>query len=81
VNGPADAVAGQVGEIQRLGCDSLPREGGIAVERDGKDSIQALLAPAFLARTHAAHHDRVDGFEVARIAGEVDFDVLARRVL
>ncbi len=77
VQGAADGVAGERGEVEGFGGDSLPCEGCVAVEDDGKDLLPAFFAHADLPGAGSAHDDGVDGFEVAWVGGEVERDGLA----
>ncbi len=75
VDRAAGGVAGQRRQIQRLGHDALPREGGIAMDEDGH---AGLVVPHRFARfvgdiLRSAHHPfdhGVDRFEMARVRRE-----------
>ena len=72
VNHPADVVAGETREVQRLGHDPLTRERGVAVNQDGEHLLLAESRCAGLAdvgRRGASHavEDRVHRLEVARV--------------
>src|SRR5216684_109499 len=86
VNGAADGIGLEVGEIQRFRPDALTGESRIAVHHDRDDFIQrfrrtvdvgSAQTVAGLLRTHPADGDRIDGFKMARIRNEVDADFLA----
>ncbi len=71
VHGAADAVAGERGHVERFGGNALSGEGCVAVEDDGQDLLLAFFADADLPGAGSAHDDRVDGFEMAGVRGEV----------
>ncbi len=85
LDGAADVVAVEGGEVEALGGDALAGEGGVAVDDHGEDLIAcceevgggAVFGETFLVGAGAAHDYGVDGFEVAGVRGEVEMDGLA----
>ena len=75
VDRAADAVAGDVAHRQALGDDALTGEGGVAVDQERQHRVRAGRVDVVLLGAHHAHHDRVDGLEVAGVGGELDLDV------
>ena len=71
VNATADGEAFDFGEIQGFGPDALTGEGGVSVNGDGEDAVDAVGAPASLLGAGAAHGDRIDGLEMAGVRDEV----------
>ena len=67
VNGAAHAVAVQLGHVQRLGDDPLPREGRVAVNQQRQAARAGAVGDAILLGAHAPLHDRVDPLEVAGV--------------
>ncbi len=74
VDGPADAVAVQLGHVERLGDDPLPGERGVAVDEDRQRARPPAVAQAVLFGADAPLHDRVHPLEVARVEGEREVD-------
>ncbi len=75
VDGAADGVALQIGEIQRFGEDALPGKRSVAVHHDRPNFVErfartiddrAVGSAARLLRAGATHRDGIDGFEMAR---------------
>ena len=79
VDRAADAVAPGLRQIEGLGDDALPGEGGVAVEYDRHDAVARIgvIAEGVLPGAHAAEHDRRDHFEMGGIEGQRDADVAA----
>jgi hypothetical protein len=78
MDGSADGVVRNIGEVDGLRRDALAREGGVAVERHRQDAFDAGGTPALLARARAPHDDAVDGLQVARVGRKVDLNVAPR---
>ena len=76
VDRPAGRVAGEVREIQRLGDDALPREGGVAVDQHGDHAVAAQIARAPLLRARAPLDHGIDGLEVRRVRREREVHAL-----
>ncbi len=63
-------VAGQGGEIERLGHHALAGEGGVAVDEHGQRRGVLGVAPdVLLGPGHALHH-RVDRFQMGRVGSQ-----------
>lgn len=77
VHGAPDVVASERGHVEGFGRDALAGEGCVAVKDDGKDLLLAVFAHANLPGAGSAHDDRVYGFEMARIGGEMERHGLA----
>ena len=77
-------VAGEPLQVERLRDDALPRERGVAVDQDGKGGRRVVHVGRRLViglqRARLAFDDRVDVLEVARVGGEADANVAARRL-
>ena len=75
MDGAAGAVAGELGEVQRLGHDALAGERGVAVDEE-RDDFLALgdVAEDALAGAGLALHDRIDGLEVRGVGGHAQAD-------
>ena len=79
VHGAAGAVAPQIGQVQRLGDDALACECGVSVQHQRQNGVAALagaLVQQVLLGANEAFENRVDGFEVRRVRGERDLDVV-----
>ncbi len=74
----AGRVAREVTQIERLGDDSLTREGGVSVEQQRQDGAAPLVARASLLGPRPALDDRVDRLQVGRVRGEREVNVGAR---
>src|SRR5207237_10829467 len=74
VQSAARCVTLELGEIERLGNDSLRREGRVAVNQHRQRNSRIVTALArrsvCLLRARSALDDRVDGFEMARVGGQ-----------
>ena len=75
VDGAASGVAGESGEVERLGDDALSGERRVAVEEDRHRAVAILrrrpgLAAVVLGGAGHPLHDRVDELEVTRVRGE-----------
>ena len=83
VDGAADAIAAQGGQVQRLGHDALPRKGGVAVEQHWQHLPALPVALLVLLGAGHALDDGIDGFEMTRVRRQRDHDLVAprRRVL
>ena len=64
---------------RHLGDDALAGERGVAVDQDRQHRVRAGRVDLVLGRPDHAHHDRVDRLEVARVGGQLEADVGARR--
>ena len=91
MDGAADGVGLQVGEIQCFRPNALARESGVTVHDDGYYFLvgngsgirqRRLHANSRLLRAHTAHGDGIDGLQMAGIGVQVDADLFAggRRV-
>ncbi len=78
VDGAAGAIAGELGEVERLGHDALTCEGGVAVYQERAYTTALDVAADALAGAGLAFDDRVDDLEVRRVGGETDLDGFAR---
>ncbi len=79
MNRSAHGVAAQVGQVQALGGDSLPRKSGVAVH-DDRHNLQLPVAPdARLLGASAAHGHRVHRLQVAGIRNQVNAHLLTMR--
>ena len=81
VDGAADVVAAERGQVEGLGEDALAGEGGVAVDDDGQRPAACRVAVACglgvdagLLGAGAAHGDGVDGFKVAGVRDQVERD-------
>ena len=72
VHGAADVVAGELGEVERLGDHALAGERGVAVDQHRQHAVVVDVVAAILLGLGHAFDDRVDRFEVARVRGERD---------
>ena len=72
----ADAVALDHPELQCLGDDALPGEGGVAVHEQRQDRERSRIVDQILLGPRHAHHNRVDGLEMTRVGRELDLDLL-----
>ncbi len=79
VHRSADVVAAQVGEVQRLRRDSLPRKGGVAVHENGQHFEFAVAPDARLLGARAAQRHRIDRLQVAGVRHQVDAHLPAIR--
>ena len=81
VDRAARGVAGQPGEVQRLGDDALAHEGGVAVDEQRQDppARGGIVAHAVLLGAGAALDDGVDELEVAGVERHRQVHALARR--
>ena len=75
VDGAASGVAGESGEVERLGDDALPGERRVAVEQDRQRAVAILrrrpgLAALVLGGARHPLHDRVDELEMTRVRGQ-----------
>ena len=84
VQRPAGRIAGQVGEVQRLGDDALAGEGGVTVDEDAERLRRVVqrdrLRAVGLLGARAPLGDRVDELEVARVRHQRHADLAARRL-
>src|SRR5271166_3018367 len=69
VDGAADAVAGQVRHVQRLGDHTLAGEGGVAVQhqRHHREALFTVLVQQILLGPNQALRHRVHGLQVRRV--------------
>ena len=74
VEGAAGAVAFELGEVEGLGDHPLAGEGGVAVDQDRQHQLLAVLAVIILAGPALPLYHRVDGLEVAGVAGHGQVD-------
>jgi hypothetical protein len=74
VNRSPDGESWKCRQVQGLPGDPLPGERRIPVQRDREGALRAVGSEARLPCAGAAHEDRVDGLEVARVGDEVDCD-------
>ena len=58
MDGAADAVAAEIGEIEALGHQALAGEGRVAVHQDRHDLAAVLVAALVLLGARLAQHDR-----------------------
>jgi hypothetical protein len=79
LNGSADFVTMQRGEIQRLCPNALSGEGCVAVNDERKNLLHSGFSETFLIGARAAHDHRVGSFQMAWIRGEMQMDDLAVR--
>ena len=78
VEGAAGLVAGELGELERLGDDALTGERRVAVDEEREDAIAVFHGAAdALAGAGFALDDGIDDFEVGRVGGEADLDRFA----
>ena len=83
VDGAADAVTGQVRQIQRLGDHALARERGITVHHHRHDRVGLVVAvvvrpsvqQVLLGPDQTFHH-RVHGFQVRRVGGQGHLNIV-----
>ena len=73
----ADGVAAQVGEVQRLGGDSLPCKSRVAVHEERQHFGFAVAADARLLGAGASHRHRIDRFEMAGVRHQVNAQLAA----
>ena len=71
VHGATGAVALQLGEVERLGHHSLAGKRGISVQEQRQDVERAIARELVLLRAHDALENRVDGFEMRGVGGDV----------
>ena len=64
MNRAADAVSGEVGEIQGFGDHALSGEGGVSVEQQRQDAGAVVVAELALFRARLAEDERVDRLKV-----------------
>ena len=79
VDGAADAVPTDVAHRQPLGDDALAGERGVAVDEHRQHGESTGRLDLVLLGANHAEHDRTDRLEVARVGGQLDRDVGARR--
>ena len=72
VDGAANRVAAQIGKVQRLRGDSLPREGRVAMHQDGQYLGLAVAAQSRLLGARTAQRDGIDGLQMAGIRDQVN---------
>ena len=86
VDGAADGVALEVGEIQRFGEDALAGKGGVAVHDDRPNFVERFAraiddgpvgSAARLLCAGATHGDGIDGFQMARVRDDVNVERFA----
>src|SRR5262249_49905531 len=70
-------VAIQLRQVERFGDYTLAREGGVAVDQHWNHTLPLRVAQAVLLGADDAFHDRVDGFQVARIRRDGNYDLAA----
>src|SRR5215471_9557424 len=73
----ADAVAGNVGEIQRLCKYALPCECAVAMDEQRQELLPAALACAVLLCAGAADGYRIYSFEVTRVRDQMNVNLSA----
>jgi hypothetical protein len=72
-------VAGELGEVERLGDDPLARDGRVSVDQEREHAPSLLgIAADPLARPRLALDDGVDDFQVRRIGRKPHLDLVAR---
>ena len=64
MDGAADAVALEVGEIEALGHQALAGEGRVAVHQEGHDLAALGVVALVLLGAHLAQHHRIDRLEM-----------------
>ena len=73
VDRAARAVAAQLGEVERLGHDTLTCERGVTVQQQRQDGVgRALQVQPVLLGACDALQNRVDGLEVGGVGSQVD---------
>ena len=77
VDGAADIVGLQVAHVERLGPDALPGKGGVAVHEDGQRLALSLGAAPGLLGAHPSQGHRIDRFQMAGVADQVNPHALA----
>jgi hypothetical protein len=77
VNGAADAIAAEVGEIERLRHQALACEGGVAVHEDRHDLAAVGVAPLVLLGARLAQYHRIHSFQMRGIGRQREMDDVA----
>src|SRR5260370_17581775 len=76
LDGAADSVGREIGEVQRFGENSLSGESGVAVHDDGHDfvGVKASGTTGVTRKlgTSAADGDGINGFEMAGVRDQVN---------
>jgi len=74
---PAGAVVGKLGQAEGFVDDSLPAEGGVAVDEDRGDAGSGgVIAAIILLGADDADHDRIDQFQMAGVVAQGNVDVV-----
>ena len=79
VDRAARAIGRQLREAQRLGNDSLPREGRVAMQQDWHDAAALAVAAPLLLGPHDPFDHRVDQLQVAGVRAERAVDLVPAR--
>src|ERR1700688_1805030 len=77
VNRSAYRKTAHVGIVHGLRGNALAGEGGVPVHEDGQILFLSAHTGAVLFGASASHRDRINGFEVARVRGKMDMNLLS----
>src|SRR5262249_20062121 len=77
VQGAAGGVAGQLGQVERLGHQTLAGEGSVAVDQQRNAPAPLRIAKEVLLGAGASFDDRVHGLQVAGVGRQRHVDALA----
>ncbi len=77
MDGAADAVAAEIGEVERFGHQPLAREGRIAMHQDRHDLAAVLIVTLVLLGACLTQHHRIDRLEMRGIGRQREMDDLA----
>jgi hypothetical protein len=84
VDRAADPVAGQLGQVQRLGDHTLTGEGGVTMQHHRHHGVTAfalaLVQQVLLGPNQALQH-RVHGLKVRRVRGQRHLNVVVTKHL
>ena len=77
MDGAADLVALELGELEGLRHEALPDEGGVAMQQDRHDLVAFIVAALFLLGPRPPDDDRIDDLQMARIRAQRKMDDIA----
>ena len=78
MDGPPGAIAGKLAHVEHFGHHPLAGKGRISVDQQRQDPLMGVVPAKLLAGPGQPFDNRVDGFQVAGIADQVNADRFSR---